>query len=147
MGLFDKTPNNEWKPTVLKPWENKKVERTTTNIQIGEEMMKPSPKQLGDRKNQGKLKWSLVDFPSFEPMVRVLEFGAAKYAAHNWKKGLKITEVIDSLMRHLTALNDGEDNDPESGLPHIGHIQCNAMFLAFMLKNRPDLDERHKVES
>lgn len=104
-------------------------------------------KPLGDRKNQGKLQWNLVDFPSLEPMIRVLMFGAQKYSAHNWKKGLKVTEVIDSLMRHLVALNDGEDNDPESTLPHIGHILCNAMFLSFMLKNREDLDDRHKVEA
>lgn len=104
-------------------------------------------KKLGDRKNQGKLQWNLVDFPSLEPMIRVLMFGAQKYAPHNWKKGLKVTEIIDSLMRHLVALNDGEDNDPESNLPHIGHILCNAMFLSFMLKNREDLDDRHKIDS
>lgn len=102
--------------------------------------------KLGDRKNQGKLQWNLVDFPSLEPMVKVLEFGANKYAAHNWKRGLKVTETLDSLMRHLVALNDGEDNDPESKLPHIGHILCNAMFLSYMLKNRPDLDNRHKPQ-
>ena len=26
---------------------------------------------------------------------------------------------------------DGQENDPESGLPHIGHILCNAMFYQF----------------
>ena len=61
--------------------------------------------------------------------------------AHNWKKGLLITEVCESMLRHIHAFLDCENNDPESGLPHIGHIQCNAMFLGAMVK-RPDMDDR-----
>jgi len=96
----------------------------------------------GDRFNEGKLRWSLVDFKSIEPMVRVLEFGAKKYSDHNWKEGLKTTEICESLMRHLTAYLNGENNDPESGISHIGHIQCNAMFLAFMMRLKPSMDDR-----
>jgi len=33
---------------------------------------------LGDRKNDGKLKWSLVSMTALEPMVKVLMFGAEK---------------------------------------------------------------------
>lgn len=75
-------------------------------------------------------------------MVEVLMYGAEKYTVrdgdkvvssgdHNWKNGLKKEEILESLQRHLAALMDGEINDPESGLPHIGHIQCNAMFYAY----------------
>jgi hypothetical protein len=99
-------------------------------------------KEQAMRFNNGKLPWNLVDLPSFEPMVRVLEFGAKKYAPNNWKKGMPITEIYDSLMRHMIALMSGEDNDPESGLPHIGHIQCNVMFMAHVLKNHPEFDDR-----
>lgn len=100
----------------------------------------------GDRFNEGKSQWSLVSFESIEPMVKVLEFGAKKYAPYNWAKGLKVTECTDSMMRHLTAFMKGEDNDPESGISHVGHIMCNAMFLEYMMKNRPDMDDRYKQE-
>lgn len=96
----------------------------------------------GLRYNDGKLKWSLVDWDAFEDMVRVLEFGAKKYDSHNWKKGLKITEIIESMQRHINAMMRGELSDPESGLPHIGHLQCNAMFLGYMLKFKPEMDDR-----
>lgn len=99
---------------------------------------------LGLRFNKGKLKWSLVEFDSLEDMVRVLEFGAEKYDAHNWKKGLKTTEIIDSLLRHVYSLLQGEDVDKESNLPHTGHILCNAMFLSYMLKHKKELDDRYK---
>ncbi len=101
---------------------------------------------LGSRYNSGKLQWSLVDFNSLESMVRVLEFGAKKYSPHNWKKGLPITEIIDSMMRHLVAFSNGENIDPESGISHIGHLGCNYMFLSYMIQNKPELDNRYKKE-
>lgn len=100
----------------------------------------------GKRFNKGKLRWSLVDFPSLEPMVKVLEFGAEKYDDHNWKKGLSTTEICESLLRHLTAYLDGEDSDKESGISHIGHIQCNAMFLAYMMREKKEMDTRYQKE-
>ncbi len=96
------------------------------------------------RFNEGKLRWSLVDFPSLEGMVRVLEAGCKKYAEGNWKKGLPMREQCDSMMRHLTALMSGELNDPETGLPHIAHIQCNAMFMAHTMKHHPHLNNLPK---
>lgn len=99
---------------------------------------------LADRFNEGKIKWSLVDFKSLEPMVQVLMYGANKYSKDNWKKGLPITEIFDSLQRHLNSFMSGEDVDVESGLSHLGHAQCNLMFLIHMLNNKPELDDRFK---
>lgn len=101
--------------------------------------------KLGERKNEGKLKWALVSFKALEPMVRVLMFGAAKYDNHNWKKGLKWTEIQESMQRHMTAFfEEGQDTDKESKLYHVGHILCNAMFLSYMFLFRKDLDDRYK---
>ncbi len=97
----------------------------------------------GDRNNDGKLQWALVDWKALEPMVQVLEFGANKYAPHNWRKGLPYTKVCESMLRHIYAFMDGQDKDPESGLHHVGHILCNAMFLSNMVRNRADLDDRY----
>ena len=93
------------------------------------EEIKASP--VGLRFNKGKLRWSLMDYKSMEPLIRVLMMGAEKYDDHNWKKGLDKTEILECLQRHLAALMDGEINDQESGLPHIGHIMANAMFYSY----------------
>ena len=99
--------------------------------------------QQADRANEGKLQWSLVDFESFEPMVRVLEFGAKKYSRDNWKKGLPVRSIIESLLRHTFAFLRGEDNDPESGISHIGHMMCNLMFLSYVMRTkREQFDDR-----
>jgi len=93
----------------------------------------------GDRFNEGKPKWSLLDFDSFEDMTKVLEMGAEKYGKDNWKKGLPVNEVAESLLRHVFAILRGEREDSESKLPHSAHVLCNAMFIAFMEKNKPEM--------
>jgi hypothetical protein len=105
-------------------------------------MLKKNEKGL--RYNKNKLKWSLVHFKSLEPMVQVLQFGAKKYKPWNWSKGLYWSEIIDSIIRHLTAFKEGEDIDKESKLPHIGHLLANLMFLSYMYQFRKDLDDRFK---
>jgi len=81
------------------------------------------------RFNTGKPEYSLLDLKCFEDCVRVLEFGKNKYARDNWRIGLPQTQILDSMLRHIAALQRGELIDPESGISHIGHIQANAMFL------------------
>jgi Domain of unknown function (DUF5664) len=96
------------------------------------------------RYNEGKLRWSLVDFKCLEETVRVLEIGADKYDLHNWKKGSPITQLSESLLRHMFAFMSGEDKDPESGRSHIGHVICNAMFIDYMMREMPQYDDRFK---
>lgn len=86
---------------------------------------------IGLRYNKGKPKWGLVHWESLRPMVEVLQFGANKYAPGNWMKPMDKREILESLARHLFALLDGEEYDKESGIHHIGHIQCNALFYAY----------------
>lgn len=88
--------------------------------------------------DQGKPDWSLVPFEALEGMVKVLEFGAKKYDSWNWTTdgGFKWTRVLSSCFRHLFAWARGQDLDPESGLSHIHHAQCNLLFLAFYLGNK-----------
>ncbi|MGV8961954.1 MAG: dATP/dGTP diphosphohydrolase domain-containing protein [Candidatus Saccharimonadaceae bacterium] len=90
------------------------------------------------RYNEGKPKWSLVHFGSLVPMIRVLEFGAHKYAPFNWQKPMDTREILESMQRHLAALIDGELYDEESGESHMGHIQANAMFYNYHKKREKD---------
>ena len=55
--------------------------------------------------DDGKADWSLVPFESLEGMVKVLEFGAQKYAGWNWTTngGFSYTRVLRSCLRHLFA--------------------------------------------
>ncbi len=66
-------------------------------------------------------------------VIAVLEFGAKKYAVDNWKK-IEQDRYKEALGRHYLALMAGEKNDPESGLPHIDHLLCCALFISEMEK-------------
>lgn len=90
------------------------------------------------KKDDGKPDWSLVPFEGLEGMVRVLEFGAKKYSRNNWMTagGFSYRRVITACLRHLFAYMRGEDNDPESGLSHISHAQCNLLFIGYYLTNK-----------
>lgn len=60
---------------------------------------------------------------------RALAYGAEKYAANNWRKGMNISEAYSALQRHLLVWNEGEDIDPDSGLNHLDHVAANLAFL------------------
>ena len=76
---------------------------------------------------------SLVDPDYTLGVARVLTFGATKYGKNNWKEATPedIDRYKDALYRHWLAYLDGEEFDPESGLPHLDHISCNTMFLRY----------------
>ena len=96
------------------------------------------------RYNEGKPPLSMVleAKHAIDGCAKVLQFGATKYARGNWHKGLKHTEIADSMLRHLSAYLSGEDFDKESGLRHVDHIMCNALFLAETTVVHEDLDDR-----
>ena len=93
--------------------------------------------------DSGKPPMALLDRYAMEQIALVLAFGAQKYAAHNWRKGIAYSRLLDAALRHLFAFADGEDNDPESGLSHIAHAGCCIVFLLGMINARPDQDDRH----
>lgn len=83
------------------------------------------------RYNEGKVQWSLVDFKSLEPFVRVLEFGKSKYGKDNWKVGMDLDEILDSGLRHMTSLSNGKVYDDETKLMEAGHVIANMMFWMY----------------
>ena len=58
-----------------------------------------------------------------------LTYGANKYDAENWRKGINYKRIYGGVMRHMTAWFNGENKDPESGLPHLWHAATGMMFL------------------
>lgn len=99
----------------------------------------------GRKDDTGKLPLDLLDPLALEGLAAVLQFGAIKYASHNWRGGISYSRVLAALLRHTFAILRGEYIDPESGLPHIDHVGCCWMFLSNFMKTRPDLDDLYKA--
>ncbi len=98
----------------------------------------------GTKYDEEKPDFSLIDAEWLEEVAKVMTFGKRKYAAHNWRKGIALSRILAAGLRHLWAVVRGEDNDPETGLSHLAHLSCCAMFAYWHLKYRKDLDDRYQ---
>ena len=101
----------------------------------------------GTKHDQGKPMMSLIPAEASEMMAQALTFGAKKYGQHNFRDGITWSRLIDADLRHTNAMLRGEMLDPESGLPHLAHALASKAMLAFMMVNRPDLNDLYKYPS
>ena len=98
----------------------------------------------GRKDDTGKLPWHLLPGDALEEIVKVLQFGANKYAERNWEAGMKWSRPFAALMRHSWAWWRGEQLDKETGLSHLAHAGCCLLFLlAYSVRNKQG-DDRPK---
>lgn len=95
--------------------------------------------------DQGKADWSLIPWRSVEKMVEIMtqaimpkDQGGKGYGTDSWKTVPGgYYRYFAALIRHaVRRFVYGEILDPESGLPHMAHILCNAAFIC-----EKDMDE------
>lgn len=57
--------------------------------------------------------------------------GMLKYGRSNFRAiGIRASIYVDATRRHLAAWFEGEDIDPDSGLPHLAHaLACLAIIV------------------
>lgn len=88
----------------------------------------------GLRFNTGKLRVDLVPSDVVEELARVLGFACTErvppYPERNWERGMKWSDVVASLERHLLDVKLGRRLDPSgTGLRSTALLLCNAVFL------------------
>lgn len=67
-----------------------------------------------------KVPLSTVPAPFVAEVGLAMLEGALKYGRHNYRAvGVRTSVYYDAVIRHLTAFWEGQDIDPDSGLPHI----------------------------
>jgi hypothetical protein len=86
---------------------------------------------MGVKKSMAEPKLPLNLIPPMFPrlVAEVLKFGAKKYAPNNWMNGMSWEEVLAGVQRHIQAFREGQEKDPETGLPHLAHASCGLMFM------------------
>lgn len=88
---------------------------------------------VGLKYDGGKLPYDLLPFSVIDSLVAVQRFGAAKYGPNNWqriKKGK--SRYIAAALRHISAVQQGQRYDEESGLPHLAHALCSLMYAEWI---------------
>ena len=103
--------------------------------------MPENPKAIYGR---AKPSVGLVPSAAMVEEAGVLELGAAKYGAFNWRKdAVESMTYVHAAMRHLLSWVDGEDTDPESGRSHLAHaraclgIVLDAQSVGKLIDDRP----------
>lgn len=84
----------------------------------------------GIKHDTKKAPYDLLPWDAIEEVVKVLQFGAEKYAARNWEKGISYSRLFAAAQRHLTAFfQNGKDTDPETNLHTLAHAACEVLFM------------------
>ncbi len=91
----------------------------------------------GGQKGQKLAQVSALDPMAIYSVGEVAGFGAQKYERYNFAKGYRWSLSYDAMQRHLMAFWNGEDYDPESGLPHVAHAAWHCLaLLTFFIRER-----------
>lgn len=90
----------------------------------------------GVKDDSNKVRMELVPMSVVENIARVLTYGATKYSDNSWQNLDNFwNRYKGALLRHLAAIDKGELIDQESGISHIDHVLCNAVFLSWGYHN------------
>lgn len=98
----------------------------------------------GGQKGKKDEELGAVDPTALRILARVAAFGGKKYERSNYLKGYNWSLSFDALQRHALAFWEGEDLDPESGLPHSAHMSWHALALTSFLTRGLGTDDRFK---
>lgn len=72
----------------------------------------------------GRGRPSLIPPCALRALAYRYEQGAVKYGPCNWMKGVPLSRYVDSLSRHLLAVNEGDESED-----HLGAILWNAASM------------------
>lgn len=104
----------------------------------------PSVSSTGGSKNVKPEKFSLIPSQALAKVAEHYGVGAEKYAAHQWRQGYEWSKSYDALQRHANAFWAGEDNDRETGTPHMAAVAFHALTLLTFMDEHPNHDDRYK---
>jgi hypothetical protein len=96
----------------------------------------------GTKYDYGKIRYSTVPNYALEEVIQAFTYGADKYEAYNYSKGMNYTRYIDAALRHINAYLRGEDID-ESGNTHLSHAVASLMMLMDNIKIGSGNDDRN----
>jgi hypothetical protein len=102
----------------------------------------------GQKFDGEKPRWVLLPWAQVEEVVKVLTFGAKKYAPNNWQKVEDgESRYLSACFRHTTAILRGEKIDPETGLSHYAHAICSLLFAFWHSNQEEKQNEKPSVNT
>lgn len=119
------------------------------------EAMRPNPKYVQAQK-EGKTDYSVIPWPVIGLLAQAMEEGAGKYGRFNYRQDpIEARTYIAAICRHLfgdpangtLGWVNGEDIDPDSGLPHLVKVMACCLLVEDSRKQGTLIDNRLQTES
>jgi nucleoside 2-deoxyribosyltransferase len=83
----------------------------------------------GGQKETRAARFDLLPWDQLWKVAELYAYGAAKYEDRNWERGYAFSLSIAALYRHMAKFAQGENDDPESGCPHLASVVFHALAL------------------
>jgi len=96
----------------------------------------------GGRKETKIQRYDLIPAMPLQMLAELYGVGAAKYEDRNWEKGYDWELSFAALQRHAWLWQQGENTDPETGMPHMACVAFHAFALIEFAKTHPEYDNR-----
>lgn len=96
----------------------------------------------GGEKGSKLARYDLIPSEALRTVAELYGRGAQKYAEHNWRRGYDWSLSFAALQRHAWQFWAGEDNDAETGLPHMASVAFHALALLTFMSEQPGYDNR-----
>ena len=101
--------------------------KAKNNMEIKEE------KETAYKETEGKLHYEL-DFEFIKQMAERMASNKGKYEPYNWQKLDNISDLKQSLFRHVLEVMNGNYKDDNRAKGHLEAVAINAMFINYQLK-------------
>ena len=85
-------------------------------------------------RSEGKGRCDLLPAAALLRLSKLYEAGAKKYDDRNWEKGIPISDMVDSGMRHLLKYMDGQTDED-----HLTAAAWNILGAMWMEEKHPEL--------
>lgn len=106
----------------------------TNTVVPGKTEQMPTGAQRADASGKGK--YVLISPVAMRRVAGVYERGAAAYGENNWKKGMPMSRVLDSAIRHLYQYLGGDRSED-----HLAQAMWNVAAAIHFEEKRPELND------
>lgn len=103
----------------------------------------PDKSEGAVKADQSKPRYDLMMPEATDMLARVFAYGVQKYGMErNCELGFAYGRLFAAACRHMWAFWRGQENDPESGLPHLAHAEWNIHMLLTQTIRKTGKDTR-----
>ena len=98
--------------------------------------------ETGGQKGTKLARFDLIPVQPLWAVAELYGYGTRKYADRNWERGYDWSLSYAAMQRHANLFWSREDNDAETGLPHLAAVAFHALALMEYARTHPEFDDR-----